>query len=127
MLAIAELMFASTVPASTAPALGSIIFSHTSGSCGSSVDATVSPSWVVTNPDDTNYEVHVQENGVLVATQLSSSTSYSKTVAGFVESGSFRQFTSSWAYTVEVVRKSDGVVIASRSRTWTQLYGACTP
>lgn len=128
MLPVIELLFMGAASASTGtltPALGEATISDSAGSCPSN-DASLVVSWTVINPDDATYELHVLENGGLASTQLCSSTSFTKPITGFIESGPYRQFTSRWTFVIQLVRKSDGVVIASRTASeWVVLYGAC--
>lgn len=120
---------AAVAPVSGAPSLvGPVAFTGHAGVCPGIADpASLLVSWNVTNPDDANYELRVLENGAPVLTGLCSVTTYSKTISDFVQAGSFHRFTSNWTYTVQLVRKADGVVISSLvSSAWTRIYGTCS-
>jgi hypothetical protein len=110
-----------------APSLGSASISHSAGVCSPFAAASLTVLWSVANPNETLYELHLLENGALVSTQLLAVTSWNKTIDDYVENGShLPQFTSHWTYTVQIVRKADGVVVDSQAITWAQLYGHCT-
>lgn len=115
------------------PALTSAYITHFAGVCNShilQVNATVTVNWTQTNFDNTLHEYRIYQDNVLVSVQGTSSL-YFKQVSGVVEDGCGSSWQSDWVFRVDIVRKSDGVVLASREATgnannhhvW--YYGTC--
>lgn len=109
---------------------GAVVVSDFMGACyNGALDtpASIELQWNVAQANNTLYETQIRENGVLVATVPSTTTSWLKEVTGYVQNGSYHQFTSNWTYKVDMVRKSDGVAVGSTTAsTWAQLYGKCS-
>jgi hypothetical protein len=88
--------------------------------------AKVRTSWTLANMDTSLYDTKLYENGVLVATPTGVLL-WDKTIAGSVEYGNRAPWFASWTYRLDIVRKSDGQVVATRtSATFAQEYGGCT-
>jgi hypothetical protein len=128
-------VLAKAVVVPPAPSLSGGTVSHlTAGACngvgGVSTPAQLQVSWGVANPDAVNYSIKIYENSVFQSTISGSSTTYAKTITGYVEDtsgGRSGTFTSNWTYRVDLVRLSDGVVVSSvTTAAWQQLYGDCT-
>lgn len=130
MLTLLEALFAAgaTVVVGAPSLTGSVSLTSFAGSCaGAGVSATLTVAWTVTNPDDVAYEIRVLQNGVLISTQATTSPSYLKTVEGYIVGGTFHRFTSNWTYTVQLVRKADGVTVDTKtSSLWAVIYGTCS-
>lgn len=87
--------------------------------------ASVRVSWSIVNSDDTNFETHVYQDGVLVATVPSSQTQWDFVLQGLVEDG-FWPWTANSVFRIDIVRKSDSVAVASQeTNPWTLTYGTC--
>lgn len=118
-----------------APEVVSAVQINLGGACnfpggGLAVAAQIGVQWSITNPDDTNYEVRVYRDGSFRAAYDTTDTEHLETVAGVVEDGvvgaDTYQFTGSWTFRVDVVRKSDSVVVSTKSTTPTPIdYYTC--
>jgi hypothetical protein len=114
-------------PAET-PQLQSIgVVSVTAGACdGNVVDtpAAISVAWTADNFDDAVHAFKVYENDVLKVQQTT--TSWQKTINGFIEDGPYQRFESDWTYRVDVVYAATGVVLSSITASpWSVFYGQC--
>lgn len=97
------------------------------GACsGGSVGfpARVRLSWTAVNFNAALHEYRVYQDGILISTQ--SSSPYDKQVNGYIEGGFYFPVQFSWLFRVDIVRKSDGIALASGSTTWTKYYGTCS-
>lgn len=106
----------------------------TAGACSggaTSPDAQIQIAWGITNPDTVNYSLTLLENGSVLANGIACNAStYNKTITNFVETTELlapNEFQSNWTYTVQLIRLSDGVVIASSvTSAWIQTYATCS-
>lgn len=89
-----------------------------------SVPARVNISWTALNFNAALHEYRVYQDGILLGT--TSSSPYPKVVNGYIEGGFFHPIEFSWLFRVDIVRKSDGVTLASGSTIWTKYYGTCS-
>lgn len=123
---------ASAVPAGLTPQVSSIAAASLNpGHCvvGTTVpsqSAQVRASWTLTNMDTTLYDTKLYENNVLVAT-TTGVLLWDKTVTGAVEFGNRNPWSASWTYRLDIVRKSDGQIVARKTASeFDQEYGGCT-
>jgi hypothetical protein len=106
----------------------------TGGACNGGAtdpDAQIQVTWAINSPDNTNYSITVLENGSVIQSGLACNAStFTKTITNFVETTQLlapNEFQSNWTYTVQLVRISDGVVIASSvTSAWIQTYATCS-
>lgn len=133
MIDMIILLGAAVIVASGPVVSGVSVSSINAGACALrfvAVEAQIRISWSLTSPDAALYDVLLYENGGLLATLAGTTIQYDKTISGSVEdpSGSYgSHWSSNWVYRVDVVRKSDGVVVSSASAPqWTLQYGDCT-
>lgn len=101
--------------------------SQFSGICNGgavSFPARVRVSWTALNFDPALHEYRVYQDGILVSTQAFSP--YDKQVNGYILDGFYHPVFFSWVFRVDIVRKSDGVALASGSTTWSHYYGTCS-
>jgi hypothetical protein len=126
MLAAMDGATASVTPTLSTPTVATLAPGMCSG--GSVlVNASLRVTWTVTNGDAANYEIKVYEDGILKATQGGTSTSYTKTVTGFVEDGFYNAFFADWTYRVDMCRISDSEVVDTKTAAdWEQWYGTCS-
>lgn len=130
---LALLMALSDVTVTTPPSpqfsVNPSVVSTNSGACNSfshtmTQSASIRISWVLTLPYSTNFVARVYQNGVLVSGDLTNL--YYDKVIGQVEYGS-QSSLSDWTYRVDIIRVSDGAVVASaESAAWIQQYGNCS-
>lgn len=98
----------------------------TVGHSSPALSAQVRVSWTLANMDTSLYDTKLYENGVLVAT-TTGVLLWDKTINGSVEFGSRAPWIASWAYRLDVVRKSDGQTVASKTAaTFNMEYGGCS-
>lgn len=89
------------------------------------LSAQVRVSWALVNEDTSVYDTKLYENGVLVATPTGL-TQWDKTITGSVEYGNRAPWSANWTYRLDVVRKSDGQVVASKTSALFHMeYGGC--
>ena len=111
-----------------------VVNSHNAGACdesgGVATPAQIRISWAVGNPDDTNYQTVVLENGVQIAVLPTSTTLWDKTINGNVETNAllgFNAWSADWTYTIKIQRKHDSVFTSSTdSAAWTHRYDTCS-
>lgn len=115
------------------PTIASAGITHFAGVCVNhnlQVNANLHANWTSTNFDSNLHEYRIYQDSVLVATQ-GGSTSYLKQIPGVVEDGCGASWQSSWVFRVDIVRKSDSVVLASATiqgnvnNQWVWYYGTC--
>lgn len=126
LFALAPAVLVAAVPQISNAVLSEV----TGGACG--FGGTVATSaqnqlaWTLTNPDAADYDISVYENGVRIAGVAGDTTSLLIEITGNVRNGTFFPWESNWTYRVDVVRKSDSVVVATAtSNTWIVAYGGC--
>lgn len=108
---------------SVAPSSASVFGGFCSGgSVG--FPAKLRVSWTAINFNAALHEFRVYQDSILVNT--TSSSSWDKDVVGYILDGFFHPVFFSWLFRVDIVRKSDGVVLASGSTTWSHYYGTCS-
>lgn len=119
--------------AAVVPLPSAVVCSHgTGGACSGgsvSVSATVHIAWTITAPNPSTYKTRIKRSGAdRSGLLLNTATSFDDTVQGYIENGLINKvFTSNYTYTVEIVRISDGVVVASAAaQPWVQDYGNCS-
>lgn len=131
MLPIVAIMANSTSLGGAAATSTPTVASTASGTCSGSntgQSAALRVSWTITNPAPTQYAARLYENGILKQTSdTAASMSWDKIVSGYVEDGPRSPFTADWTYRVDVVDKSNGRVVSSKtSATWERTYGLCS-
>lgn len=88
--------------------------------------AQVRVSWTLQNMDTSLYDTKLYENGVLVAT-TSGVLQWDKTITGAVEFGNRNPWVANWTYRLDVVRKTDAQVVASKTSAQFHMeYGGCS-
>jgi hypothetical protein len=91
-----------------------------------SQSAAVRTTWVVSNMDATLFDLKLYQNDVLVGT-VTGTSQYDQDVNGSVEYGNRYPWSASWAYRIDVVRKSDGQIVASKAgAAFNMEYGGCS-
>lgn len=111
-----------------------IVTSERAGTCSQNplslvwstgLSAQVRISWTGLH-DNSDYEMQVKKDGVLVATTTIKAGYAVYTVTGLVEDGTDSPITSDWVFSLHIVRKSDDVVVSTRTaEPWEQIYGGC--
>lgn len=128
-------LLAQAVSTPTGPVLsGGTVSTTNAGACliangGVATPAQIQIAWSIAGVDAANYDIKIYENSVLLSTLAGSATSTSKTITGYVQddAGAYTgRFVSNWVYRIDMVRKSDGVVVSTRSTAnWIVQYGDC--
>lgn len=130
---LVQIMGASPIrvtPSITTPTIATLAAGACSGHTVSP-SASIRVTWTVANADDTHYstKVYFSDAGggfILQITQASSVVTFDMLVDGERENGTVHDFTSNWIFRVDVARKSDGLVVSTKtSAAWQKAYGHC--
>lgn len=109
------------------PALSTLQINSNPGYCyldSVGQHATLDVVFSVTN-QDAAYELHVLESGTLLATLAVTATVYTFTTGGDVENAGLSQAPQTYNFTVQLVRKADGVVLQEQSKSYSGVWGTC--
>lgn len=121
----------SSVPGATPQVTSIATVSLRAGACQAGhtqplISAAVRTTWAVSNMDQNLYDTRLYQNGTLVGI-VTNVSQWDQDVSGSVEDGNRAMWSYDWSYRLDVVRKSDGQVVASRTAaTLTRNYGGCT-
>lgn len=111
------------------PTISGLTLSGTPGFCNfDSVGqpATVDAQWAISRAFDNAYEVRVFYNGMLTKTLVTSATqAWSEFAPGDVENGGQSPFEATTTVEVQLVQKSNGLVLQSLTGSYTATYGTC--
>lgn len=116
-----------------APTISNMTLTHFAGVCTNhnlTVNANVGFNWTETNFNSSLHEHRVYQDNVLLST-FGTGTSYLKQIPGVVQDGCGASWQSDWVFRVDIVRKSDSVVLASATVPgnvndhWMWYYGTC--
>lgn len=90
-----------------------------------SASAAIQLAWSLSPGYGTSYYARIYENDILVSSNITAST-YTRSMTGLVESGGGNP--ANLTFRVDIVRRSDSAVVASRSSAqWTQRYAGTCP
>lgn len=85
--------------------------------------ATISVAWTVTGFNSVTQDYKLYRDGILVST--TDVSPYGLQITGLVENDTHNVSSITFNYRLDVVRTSDGVVLATRSASTTKSYGNC--
>lgn len=103
---------------------GVAVVSDYAGRCSPFAPARIRIWWTLNNPYASTFQARIYENGIYIATVTA--LEYVKIIGGQIEDGLQGSY-SNWTYRVDIVRISNGAVVASQeSSPWGQYYGVCS-
>jgi hypothetical protein len=118
-------------PTGTQPGITSVTTSTTvAGTCVGStctVSGAAGTTVVTTNPNDGNYTLNLYENGSLVTAGFTTSGgTYTKTFAGYSQSGGAPVINPALQYRVDIVLTTTGQVVTTKTgNAYTDTFGTC--